>query len=121
MRFAPAGRVRRLALEVAAALAALTFAADAAAAERGDAPFEIVEATIDDVQRAILAKEITAVGLVERYLARIAAYNGTCVREPEGLLGRVETIRNAGQINALSTLNLRPAARAKWGFGARKA
>src|SRR5262249_7201881 len=28
---------------------------------------------------------------------------------------------NAGQINALSTLNLRPATRAMWGFDARKA
>jgi Asp-tRNA(Asn)/Glu-tRNA(Gln) amidotransferase A subunit family amidase len=51
----------------------------------------------------------------------IKAYNGTCVQEPDGLLGRVETIKRAGQINALSTLNLRPAARAEWGFDARKA
>ena len=35
------------------------------------------------------------------YLARIKAYNGTCVKEPEGILGRIETIPNAGQINAL--------------------
>ena len=31
------------------------------------------------------------------------------------------TIPHAGQINALSTLNLRPAARERWGFDARKA
>jgi len=120
MRFVPGG-IRRLAFEITAALALLTAAKHSDAAERGDKPFEIVEATIDDVQRAIRAKDITAVGLVESYLARIAAYNGTCVREPEGLLGHIETIRNAGQINALSTLNLRPAARTKWGFDARKA
>jgi Asp-tRNA(Asn)/Glu-tRNA(Gln) amidotransferase A subunit family amidase len=120
MRFAAAGRTATLAFAIAASLATLAVT-DVVAAERGDEPFEIVEATIDDVHRAIRAKEITAVGLVERYLARIAAYNGTCVREPEGLLGRIETIRDAGQINALSTLNLRPAARAKWGFDARKA
>ena len=73
------------------------------------------------MQRAIVAKEITSVALVNMYLARIAAYNGTCVKEPEGILGRIETIPNAGQINALSTLNLRPAARREWGFDERKA
>ena len=64
------------------ALALLTVADEPNAAERADQPFEIVEATIDDVHHAIRAKEITTVGLVERYLARIAAYNGTWVREP---------------------------------------
>ena len=96
-------------------------ATPAFAAERGPSGFDVVEATIDDVQRAILAKELTADQLVRTYLTRIAAYNGTCVKEPDGLLGRVETIPNAGQINALQTLNLRPAARAKWGFDDRKA
>ena len=37
------------------------------------------------------------------------------------MLGRIETIPNAGQINALSTLNLRPPTREQWGFDARKA
>ena len=55
------------------------------------------------------------------YLARIKAYNGTCVEQPEGILGPIKTIPNAGQINALQTLNLRPAARAEWGFDERKA
>jgi hypothetical protein len=119
MRFAPPGRIRRLAFEVAASLAALTVAADAVAAERGDGQFEIVEATIDDVHGAIRAKEITAVGLVET-ISRASRPNGTGARA-RGLLGRVETIRNAGQINALSTLNLRPAARKEWGFDDRKA
>jgi Asp-tRNA(Asn)/Glu-tRNA(Gln) amidotransferase A subunit family amidase len=85
-------------------------------------PFHLEEATIDDIQRAILTKQITTVGVVEGYLARIKAYNGTCVKEPNGMLGAgVETIPHAGQINALSTLNLRPASRAKWGFDDRKA
>ncbi len=85
------------------------------------ADFDVVETTIADLQRAILAKEITATEITRSYLERIKAYNGTCVNEPEGLLGRIETIPNAGQINALQTLNLRPKARAEWGFDARKA
>ena len=83
--------------------------------------FEVHEATIADIQAAIQGKRVTTVGLVEQYLRRIKAYNGTCVREPQGILGPVATIPRAGQINALSTLNLRPAARQRWGFDARKA
>src|SRR6187455_2077107 len=83
--------------------------------------FEIHEATIADIQRAIQGKRITTVGVVEQYLKRIKAYNGTCVNEPQGILGPVTTIAHAKQINALSTLNLRPAARERWGFDARKA
>jgi amidase len=44
-----------------------------------------------------------------------------CVDQPQGILGPVTPIVRAGQINALSTLNLRPAARAARGFDARKA
>jgi Asp-tRNA(Asn)/Glu-tRNA(Gln) amidotransferase A subunit family amidase len=83
--------------------------------------FDVHEATIADIQRALQSKRITTVGLVEQYLQRIKAYNGTCVNEPQGILGPVTTIPRAGQINALSTLNLRPAARERWGFGAPKA
>jgi amidase len=84
--------------------------------------FRIEEATIEAIQRAILERQVTTVNVVERYLARIKAYNGTCVKQPNGILGAgVETIPHAGQINALSTLNLRPAARTQWGFDARKA
>ena len=97
-------------------------------AQRGDAPdsgrrttFQVHEATIADIQAAIQSKRITTVGLVEQYLRRIKAYNGTCVNEPQGILGPVTTIPKAGQINALSTLNLRPAARERWGFDPRKA
>ena len=60
-------------------------------------------------------------GIVELYLKRIKAYNNACVNEPSGILGPITTIPHAKQINALSTLNLRPAARAKWGFDERKA
>ena len=79
------------------------------------------EATIADLQRAIQSRRVTTVGVVEQYLKRIKAYNGRCVNEPQGILGPVTTIPRAGQINALSTLNLRPAARERWGFDARKA
>lgn len=107
------GALRALAC---AALAALPTAA-AVAAE----PFRVEEATLPQIQAALLARRVTTVGVVEQYLARVHAYNGTCVRQPDGVLGRVETIANAGQINALSTLNLRPATRERWGFDARKA
>jgi len=96
--------------------------ATAAAAGLEPAQFQLEEATIDDIQHAILTKRITTVGVVEGYLARIKAYNGTCVKQPNGILGAgVETIPHAGQLNALSTLNLRPATRARWGFEDRKA
>jgi amidase len=85
------------------------------------AGFSIEEATIARIQRALMSRQITTVGLVERYLTRIKAYNGTCVNEPTGILGPITTIANAGQINALSTLNLRPATRRIWGFDERKA
>ena len=106
----------------------LCFGAGIGHAQRADAPdsgrrtaFQVHEATIADIQAAIQAKRITTFGLVEQYLRRIKAYNGTCVNEPQGILGPVTTIPKAGQINALSTLNLRPAAREQWGFDARKA
>src|SRR5215813_1886718 len=83
--------------------------------------FDVHEATIVDIQRALQSKRITTVGVVEQYLKRIKAYNGTCVNQPQGILGPVTTIAHARQINALSTLNLRPAARERLGFDARKA
>lgn len=83
--------------------------------------FHLEEATISDIQSAILNKQITSTQLVELYLKRIKAYNGTCVNEPQGILGPITTIANAGQINALGTLNLRPAALKAWGFDDRKA
>lgn len=88
---------------------------------QGNQRFKVHEATIADLQRALQDKRMTTVGIVEQYLRRIKAYNGTCVNQPQGILGPVTTIAHAGQINALSTLNLRPAARERWGFDARKA
>ena len=84
-------------------------------------PFSIEEATIADIQKAILSKQVTTTQVVELYLTRIKAYNGTCVDEPQGLLGPITPIAHAGQINALGTLNLRPARRKAWGFDDHKA
>src|SRR5687767_4800099 len=99
----------------------LAVAATTAMTAQRPARFQLQEATIAGIQRALQAKQITTTGLVELYLQRIKAYNGPCVNEPQGILGPVSTIPHAGQINALSTLNLRPATRTKWGFDARKA
>jgi len=87
-------------------------------AKRG---FQIEEATIADIHAAILKKTITATELVTRYLERIKAYNGTCVNEPEGILGPITMKPHAGKVNAIITLNLRPATRHAWGFDDRKA
>src|SRR4029434_7664406 len=75
--------------------------------------FHLEEATIASIQEAIRTKQITTVSLVELYLKRIKAYNSTCVNEPQGILGPITTIPNAGQINALSTLNPRPTPRTR--------
>ncbi|HEY2383675.1 MAG TPA: amidase [Terriglobia bacterium] len=90
-------------------------------AQQPPAKFHLQEATITSIQRAIQAKQITTSGLVELYLKRIKAYNNTCVNETMGILGPITTIPHARQINALSTLNLRPATRKAWGFDDRKA
>ena len=93
----------------------------AAAPQPTSTRFHLQEATIDGIQKAIQARQVTTVRLVEFYLKRIKTYNGTCVNEPQGILGPITTKPHAGQINALSTLNLRPAARKSWGFDDRKA
>jgi len=81
------------------------------AQQQAPAKFRLQEASIADIQRALVAKKITTVGLVELYLKRVKTYNGTCVSEPIGILGPITTIAYARQINALSTLNLRPSTR----------
>jgi Asp-tRNA(Asn)/Glu-tRNA(Gln) amidotransferase A subunit family amidase len=93
---------------------------EALARGRGKPRLAIEEATIAQLQSAILRRQITTTEIVNRYLDRIKAYNGTCVNQPQGILGPISTIPNAGQLNALVTLNLRPAARVAWGFDARK-
>jgi len=71
------------------------------AQQQAPAKFHLQEASIADIQRALLAKKITSVGLVELYLKRIKAYNNTCVSQPMGILGPITTIPHARQINAL--------------------
>jgi Asp-tRNA(Asn)/Glu-tRNA(Gln) amidotransferase A subunit family amidase len=87
----------------------------------GKYEFHVEEATIAEIQSAILKKRLTAVELVKLYLARIKAYNGPGVEQPEGILGPIIPIPHAKGINALGTLNLRPATRKAWGFDDRKA
>jgi Asp-tRNA(Asn)/Glu-tRNA(Gln) amidotransferase A subunit family amidase len=94
---------------------------DAVIPQEAAPPFDIQEKTIAQIQQAIIGKQITTRGVVEAYLRRVQAYNGTCVNEPQGILGPITPIAHARQINALSTLNLRPAAREAWNFDARKA
>jgi Asp-tRNA(Asn)/Glu-tRNA(Gln) amidotransferase A subunit family amidase len=86
------------------------------------AKFRIEETTIEDIQAAILRGELTSTRVVQLYLNRIKAYNGTCVDQPDGVLGLgpITPIKNAHQLNALMTLNLRPAKREKLGFDDRK-
>jgi amidase len=75
------------------------------------AGFHLQEATIADIHRAILAKELTATELVGLYLKRIEAYNGQCVKgavDANGfVLGDIEPIEKAGKLGALMTLNIR--------------
>jgi hypothetical protein len=97
-------------------VAALLIAVVNAAAQQ----FRVEEVTIAGIHRAITSKRVTATQLVRLYLDRIKAYNGTCVQQPDGLLKVITPIANAGQINALQTLNLRPAARKAYGFESTK-
>jgi amidase len=85
--------------------------------------FHLLDATIDEVQTEIRLHQLTCTDLVELYLARIKAYNGACVTPTTtaGQLGPVDLIEDAGQVNALMTLNLRPAHRLQFGFDAHHA
>ena len=96
-----------------------TFTSSLSAASKSS-QFRIEEATIEDIQSAILKHQITTTDVVKMYLARIKAYDGPCVKMPEGLLGPFTTIPHAGQINSLITVNLRPANRIALGLDAHK-
>ena len=85
------------------------------------AKFQIEEATIDGIQAAILKGQITSTDVVKMYLARIKAYDGQCVAMPDGLLGSFTTIKHAGQINSMITVNLRPLNRMALGLSDHKA
>jgi len=85
------------------------------------AAFQIEEATIEGIQSAILKGQITSTDVVKMYLARIKAYDGPCVKMPDGLLGSFTTIKHAGQINSMITVNLRPLTRMALGLSDHKA
>jgi amidase len=102
-------------------VAVIAMSATVGAQQQSPATFHLQEASIADIQGALVAKKIASVGLVELYLKRIKTYNNACVSEPMGILGPITTVAHARQVNALSTLNLRPATRKAWGFDERKA
>src|SRR3954468_13682084 len=116
-------RWRRLAVAVALTTAVGAGAAPPAFADqdRGSRSFRVEEASIEDIQDAILKRRTTVTEIVDAYLERIKAYNGTCVNEPQGILGPISTIPHAAKLNSLITLNLRPSTRWAWGFDDRKA
>jgi Asp-tRNA(Asn)/Glu-tRNA(Gln) amidotransferase A subunit family amidase len=114
-------RQKAMTRKLTALLHALVLAALFAAPGHAATGFHLQEATIDDIQAAIRDRRLTSTQLVNLYLERIKAYNGTCVKQPQGILGPIETIPHARQINALVTLNLRPATRRALGFDERKA
>ncbi len=116
----PVARTLKL-LSLLCLTAMMVAATTQAKPQQTKAQFEVMEATIADIQTALLTRQITTEQLVRLYLARIKAYNGVCVKQPEGILGRIDTIPHARQINALMTLNLRPATRKAMGFDDRKA
>src|SRR5829696_6659664 len=116
------GRMFRGRRAVALGLLALVVGlalAPAAGAQRRE--FKVEEATIADIQRAIQRRQVTTADVVNAYLERIKAYNGTCVDQPHGILGPISMVAHAGKVNALITLNLRPKNRLAWGFDERKA
>jgi len=92
-----------------------------AASANHETSFNVQEATIADIQKAILEKRLTCTQLVKLYLARVKAFNGSGVEEPEGILGPIKPIAHAKGVNAMITLNLRPATRKAMGFDDRKA
>jgi amidase len=96
--------------------------------------FHLLEASISDIQQALRRGEISCTELVTLYFKRIKAYSGHCVKYdkngdgtgpdydffmPSGkgvYLGVVEAVANAGQVNAIQSLNLRPKNYAALGF-----
>ncbi|MEX2208046.1 MAG: hypothetical protein WEF50_17600 [Myxococcota bacterium] len=79
--------IARLVPAFAGAFLALLPAAEAAA-HGSKGKFVVEEATIAEIQKAILSRKITTKELVYRYLERIKAYNGTCVNEPRASSAR---------------------------------
>ena len=70
----------RIGFVFAAALSAITCTGNELRAQETPFQFHLMEATIPDVHRAIREGQITCSGLVEAYIKRANAYNGTCNR-----------------------------------------
>jgi amidase len=99
---------------VLASAVAVILAAGLSRAAIGAEPFHLEEASIADVHRAMMAKQLTATELVTYYFKRIDAYNGRCVNGVVDAatgyqLGDVEPKAKAGQLAAIQTLNRRGA------------
>jgi amidase len=80
IRFFFAGLSAALLSAVLAADQAATPAQRAAAPARAVRSFHVEEATIADIHRAIQQGDTTCKGIVESYLERARAYNGTCTQ-----------------------------------------
>ena len=70
----------RTGLFVAITLGALGVGGNSLRAQEAPFQFHLLEATIPDVHRAIREGQITCRGLVQAYINRANAYNGTCNR-----------------------------------------
>src|SRR5215208_2211075 len=70
----------RMSLLAAGILGALTVTGNQPGAQEAPFQFHLMEATIPDVHRAIQGGQITCRGLVQAYINRANAYNGTCNR-----------------------------------------
>jgi Asp-tRNA(Asn)/Glu-tRNA(Gln) amidotransferase A subunit family amidase len=93
-----------------------------------------LEATIDEIHDALQRREISCDSLVRLYFKRMKAYSGHCVKYdvngdgvspdydffmPSGkgvYLGVVNAVPDAGKINAIQTVNLRPSNYKALGF-----
>ena len=63
------------------------------------APFQLVEATIEDIHNAIKANQITCQELVQQYIHRAKAYNGVCtqlITEDGASIAPARGVVNAG-------------------------
>ena len=91
-------------LRTSAACLALVIAAggNSSAQQRSPTRFHLQEASIDDIQRAILANRITTVGLVELYLKRMT--KRSCFASPR-LSKRQPGIAGRRQSSARSLAN----------------
>src|SRR4029453_2700514 len=96
--------------------------------------FHLGEASIADIHGGLLRREITCDQLIRLYFKRIKTYSGHCVKYdtngdgigpdydfymPSGkgvYLGVISAIPDAGKVNAIASVNLRPGHYAALGF-----